>query len=246
MLLIDRLKKALEGEGGSAVVATIERESEERAAAVRARRELGETIAAAEHRKKIEWPPLEAVRVKAVAAFDEARRNVELAERAAGTAASNAHAIDWAAAETIRSAKAELRRTAERWLYDAVEHAHDRLREYSNYAGQRLSYWSSEKVAVAPHESDPDYKMMRRHGATYRMTRSCSNSEALAELREAMSAAIDNLERFTEQVEPPTKAEVDALLAVFEERTWKEYAARLTWKEPRAPRYDADGVRVRD
>jgi hypothetical protein len=140
MLLIDRLKKALAGEGGSAVVAAIERESEDRAAAIRRRRELGGQIADAERRMKVELPPLEEIRAKAVAAFDEARENVELAERAAGVAASDAHAVEWRAREEIRSATIELRRTAEGWLRDAVEHAHDRLREYDNYAGQHLAF----------------------------------------------------------------------------------------------------------
>jgi hypothetical protein len=244
MLLIDRLKKALAGEGGAAVVAAIERETEERAAASRRRRELGEQIAAAVRRRTEELPPLEAARVKAVAEFDDARRRLHDAEQAASDAASAKFAVEFHVDETIRAAKAELRGTAEKWLHDAVEHARERLREWNNYQGAKLHFWSAEKVAVAPDPSDPEYKAMRRHGISYRMNRVCSNAAALAELRDRMSNGIDQLVRFTEQVEPAIKADVDAILEAFAERTWKDHAARLVWREPNAPRYDAEGRRL--
>jgi hypothetical protein len=244
MMLIDRLKKALAGEGGEAVVAAIERETEERAAASRRRRELGEKIAAAERRKLEELPSLEAAREKAVAEFDDARRRVQDAEQAAGDAASANFAVHFHIDETIRAAKADLRRTAEKRLHDALEHARDRMREWNNFEGKKLHHWSTEKIDVAPDSSDPEYRAMRRHGISYRMRRTCSNSAALAELRERMSKAIDQLVRFTEQVEPPTKAEVDAVLEVFEERTWQDYASRFVWKEPKPPRYDANGIYI--
>jgi hypothetical protein len=239
--MLDRLKKLLATDGGSALVAELERESYEKEKVVRRRHELGEQIDAATARRAKEFPPLEAVRVQAVEAFDEARRNVSRCQQEAEDAASNVFDVNWVTDNVVRAAKAELRATAERWLKDAIEYANDRRCEFHNTECKKLHSWYDEKVSVDPDPSDPDYKEMRRAGAKYRMRRVCTNTPALDELREGMRHACDRLERMTEDVVPPTKAEVDAILVIFKDHTWREYASRFTWREPTPPRFDENG-----
>lgn len=240
--MLDRLKKLLATDGGAALVAELERESYEKEKIVLRRHELGAQIEAATARRAKEIPPLEAVRVKAIEALDEARANLDRCQRAAEQAASAKFDVEWSTDNALRNARALLRESAEPWLKAAVEYAHDRLREFHNYGGQRLHTWHDEKVSVAPDPSDPDRDRMKRMGASYRMRRVCTNTPALDELRAAMGKAVERLEKLTEQVVPPSKAEVDQVLAIFSDRTWREYAERMTWREPKPPRYDENGV----
>lgn len=240
--MLDRLKRLLDTDGGAALVAELERESYEKEKVVLRRHELGAEIDAATARRAKEVPPLEAVRVKAVEALEEARANLERCQRAADEAASAKFDVQWSTDNVVRSARAQLRESAEPWLKAAVEYADDRLREFHNYGFERLHTWHDETVSVAPDPSDPDRGRMNRMGVSYRMRRVCTNTPALDELRDAMRKALARLEKLTEQVVAPPKAEVDAILAIFSERTWKDYAERMTWSEPKPPRYDANGV----
>ena len=239
--MLDRLKRLLDTDGGAALVAELERESYEKEKVVLRRHELGAEIEAATARRAKEVPPLEAVRVKAIEALEEARSNLTRCQQAAEDAASKVFDVNWTADNVVRAAKAELRSTAEQWLKDAIEYANDRRCEFHNTECKKLHSWYDEKVSVDPDRSDPDYKEMRRVGAKYRMRRVCTNTPALDELREGMRNACERLERMTEQVVPPTKAEVDAILVLFKGHTWREYASRFTWREPTPPRYDENG-----
>ena len=111
----------------------------------------------------------------------------------------------------------------------------------SSTPGERLRWWQSDVVHVQPDRSDPDYRWMRAQGAYYPMKRHGSNSAAINALLERMSAALDTLRSLAWQVEEPTRDEVAAISAVFEEDAWRDAAKDVVWTEPKAPRFDANG-----
>jgi len=241
MQLLDRFKKALAGEGGEALIAQIEREAEDKAKALAARRRLDAEVREHERQKKEELPKLAEKTAARRAEVDRMRATLEAAERAASNASSEESSLYWSIKNGIERARIGLAKSAWPWLHDAIEQAKDRRRDWQNYGWERHRWFRSEKVAVQPDSSDPQYRWLKANGGFYKMERFGSNKAALDTMRAGMDKALDEMERLLWRVEEPSREEVEALMRAFDEQTWAAAAQQVVWIEPKAPRYDKDG-----
>jgi hypothetical protein len=241
MQLLDRFKKALAGEGGEALVLQIEREAQDKTKALAERRRLDAEVREHERQKKEELPKLREKTASARAEVDRIRKEVLAAERIASDASSEESSLHWSIQNGVNRARIALAKSAWPWLHDAIEQAWDRRRDWQNYGWERHRWFRSEKVAVAPDPSDPDYRVLMRNGGYYKMERFGSNKAALDVMREGMNQAVEQLERLLWRVEEPSREEVAALMTAFAEETWAAAAKNVVWIEPKAPRYDKNG-----
>ncbi len=220
------------------------RQAERLRRATEVRRAHDLAIQQAERRRREELPVLREAVDKAEAEVARGRKELDAAE----TAYSDARREQWTLDDSLRGqidrARIELERTAWPWLAVAIEAAQERLSRFTGYERGQLQTWRSETVRVAPDPSDPDFRSMLVHGATYRMDRVATNDAALEAVRAEMDRALKTLRSLPWRVEEPTEAEVEALLAVFEDAVWRKAAEAFVWKEPSPPKYDAKGNRV--
>lgn len=244
MQLYDRLKKALHGNGGEALVVEIEREVADKHKAVADRKRLDAEIREWERKKREELPALREKTAAAEAEVARVRKELQKAQRAQMDARTAESDLYFSIGQGIDRARIHLARAAWPWLHETIERAKDRRREWHDQKWKQYRWWRREKVSVEPHSSDPEYRRMKVHGARYRMTRYGSNDAACERVRESMDQALDALERLLWRVEEPTRDEVAALMTAFDERTWAETAHDVVWIEPQAPRYDANGVQI--
>lgn len=241
MQLYDRLKKALQGDGGEALVLEIEREVADKAEYAAERKRLDTEVRDHERRKREELPVLRKKTAAARAEVDRIRKELAAAERAASDASCDESSLYRSIHEGIERARISLAKTAWRWLHEAVEKAKEQRRAWGNHKWEKFRWWRRETVAVQPDPSDPDYRVLTRNGAYYKMERFGSNNAACDAIRVGMEKATEQLERLLWRVEEPSREEVAALMRAFDEATWAEMAQDVVWVEPQAPRYDADG-----
>jgi hypothetical protein len=209
-----------------------------------ARRALDQQVRQAERRRREELPPLRAAVAKTESEVPRARKALEDVETAHREARRQEWLLDDELKREIDRARVELARTAWPWLFVAIEAAQERLDRFSRHERGQLQTWRTEKVSVPPDPSDPDNRRMRAFGECYRMNRVATNDAALDAVRAEMDKALTALRALPWRVEEPADEEVQALLAVFEDEVWRKAAERLVWKEPVAPKYDADGNRI--
>lgn len=244
MQLLDRFKKALQGEGGEALVAQIEREAADKATYLAERRRLDAEIREHERQRREELPKLRAKTEVLRAEVDRIRGELLAAQRVAAIAGSEASSLDWSIRHGIEKARIGLQKTAWPWLKDAIEQAWDRRRDWQDHGWERHLWVRSENVAVAADPSDPNHRRMKAQGSFYKMERHGSNRAALDALRAEMDRAIQQMERLCWRAEEPMREEVARLMEVFSEEAWAAAARKVVWIEPVAPRYDKNGEPV--
>lgn len=220
------------------------RQAERQRRATETRRALDLEVQRAERRRRDEMPALRAAVDKAEAEVVRLRKQLETAETAASDARRNQWDLDDSLRRQIDRARSELERTAWPWLAVALEAAQERFRWFTNHERGQLQTWRTETVRVAPDPSDPDFRSMIVHGVTYRMDREATNNAALEALKVEMDRALQTLRSLAWRVEEPADEEVESILAVFEDTSWKKAAEELVWKEPSPPKYDAKGNRI--
>ena len=220
------------------------RQAERLRRATEVRRSHDLVIQHAERRRRDELPALREAVTRAEAEVARVRKELEAAETAHNDARREQWDFDDSLKRQIDRAHVELERTAWPWLAVVIEAAQERLSRFTGYERGQLQTWRSEKVRVAPDPSDPDFRSMVVHGATYRMDRVATNDAALDAVKTEMDKALQTLRSLPWRVEEPTDEEVEALLAVFEDTVWKKAAETFVWKEPAPPKYDAKGNRI--
>lgn len=226
------------------VVSDERRQAERMRRATEARRALDTEIQQTERRRRDELPVLREMVDKGEADVARARKALEAAETAYYDARREHAVLDDSLRSTVRRAQIELERTAWHWLFVAIEEAEERLGYFTRHERGQLQTWRSERVAVSPDPSDPDFRSMRARGALYRMDRVATNNAALDAAKAEMDKALLTLRSLLWRVEEPTDEEVEALLVVFEDAAWRKAAEKLVWTEPVPPKYDAKGNRI--
>lgn len=228
----------------NAAVSDERRQAERLRRATEVRRAHDQEIQKAERRRREELPGLREAEKNAEAEVARVRKELEAAETAYSDARREAWSLDDSLRSIISRARIELERTAWPWLAVVIEAADERHSHFTNYQRGQLQTWRSQTVRVAPDPSDPDFRSMLVHGMTYRMDRVATNNAALDAVKLEMEKALKTLRSLAWRVEEPTDEEVESLLAVFEDATWKKAAEKLVWKEPTPPKYDAKGNRI--
>lgn len=241
MQLYDRLKKALQGDGGEALVLEIEREVADKAEYAAERKRLDAEVREYERKKKEELPKLREQSAAAQVEVDRVRKDLEKAERLLSAARCAESSLHFSIGNGIDRGRIALARTAWPWLHEAIEKATEQRRAWENHKWEKYRWWRRETVAVPPDSSDPDYRVLTRNGGYYKMERFGSNNAACEAIRDGMSTGLEQLERLLWRIEEPTRDEVAALMRAFDEATWAAAAKDVVWVEPKAPRYDKDG-----